>query len=133
MIADAVVRSQLGSAPDLRYPPSRSHQQEPPIVKELWKLALERVSDKLEDPAHDKQRDRNTPESRYEGNDQQQSQRDDDQRNADGMANAVHCIPMATRILRDPVGPGSSEEHLCPAPLRRAALQAAFYEADVPG
>src|SRR5437763_17139759 len=121
MIADAACPSQLGSPPDLRHPPSRSHQQEAPIVKELWKLAFEGVSDKLEDPTENEQCDRNTPKSRNEGNDQQESQGEDDQRNADGMANAVHRIAMASRILRDPVGPGPSEEHVCPH-LGRSAL-----------
>src|SRR5947209_2145736 len=121
MIADAAGRSQLSSAPDFCYPPSRSHQQEAPIMEELWELAFERVSHKLEDPAENEQRDRNTPESCHERNGQEQSQGDDDQWDANGMAHAVHCIAMATRILRDPVAPGPSEEHVCPL-LGRSAL-----------
>src|SRR5437764_2765403 len=35
-----------------RDPPSRAHEQETPIVKKFWRLALKSVPDELKDPAN---------------------------------------------------------------------------------
>ena len=92
MIADAACPSQLDSPPDLRYPPSRSHQQEAPIVKELWKLAFKRVSDKLEDPAAREQRCWDPPRPRNEIGKWYEEQREEDQGNADNVAKAIRAV-----------------------------------------
>jgi len=41
----------LSLSSHLRHPPSRTHEQEPPVMKEFWRLALKSVPNKLEYPA----------------------------------------------------------------------------------
>src|SRR5689334_9355796 len=43
---------------DLGNPPPHPHEQEAPVVEELRRLSLDRVADKLEDPAGDEERRR---------------------------------------------------------------------------
>lgn len=80
-------------------------------MEELGRLAFEGVADELENPANYEERERNLPESRKEESYWREQQRNNDQGNADGMANAIDCVLMAGRVLRDPVVPGASEEH----------------------
>ena len=74
-------------------------------MEELGRLAFEGVTDELEDPADYEEGKRYLPESGDEEREWREQQRKNDQRNADGMANAIDCILMAGRVLRDPVVP----------------------------
>lgn len=64
-------------------------------MEKLWRLAFESMSDELEDPADYKQRHGNFPESCNERGRQDEKQREDDHRNADGVAKTIGSILVA--------------------------------------
>ena len=54
-------------------PTSESHEEKPPVMKELRRLAFECMPDELKDPADDEERDRDRPEARDEQHDEEQN------------------------------------------------------------
>src|SRR5438132_7423783 len=99
----------LCASSDLRDPPAEADQQEPPVVKELRRLALERMADELKHPTGDEEHERRAPQT-----DREQCERDHDHWNPDGVAEAVHRILVARRISRDPLLGGAAAEHKWP-------------------
>lgn len=88
-------------------PPARAYQQESPVGKEFRGLAFESVADELEDPSHDEESKCDGPEAVNEDGQDEEGERKHDQRDADGVADAVDRILMAGGILRDPLVPGA--------------------------
>lgn len=64
-------------------------------MEKLWRLAFESMSDELEDPTDYKQRQGNFPESCNERGRHDEKQGEDDQRNADGVAEPISSILVA--------------------------------------
>ncbi len=81
-------------------------------MEEFRRLAFKGVSDELEDPADNKECRRNFPEAAHKDRYRREQERKDDQGNADSVAEAIHRILMAGGVLRDPVIPRASEEHV---------------------
>src|SRR4029079_6745013 len=101
-----------GAAADLGDPPAQADEEEAPVVEELGRLALEGMADDVHDPADKEQRERDGPEAADEQRDHEQRQRQRDQRNAERVAEPVDRVLMALRVLRDPLVPRASTEHL---------------------
>lgn len=93
----------LSSSLHLGPPPACSHQQKAPIVKELWFFALKGVSHELEYPSKDEQAGCVKPKGVEKDAGDKERQRDQDQRNAKGMADAVDRMLMAACVLRNPL------------------------------
>lgn len=82
-------------------------------MEELGLLALERVTDELEDPAHHEHRRRHRPKFMPKERDDEHRQRRRDQRDPYGMAEAVDRVLVGTGVLRDPLFVRLVAEHRC--------------------
>lgn len=94
-----------------RHPPTQPNKQEPPVMQELRGLPFDRVPEKLQNPAHDKNHQGDSPESRHRDSHQEQGNRERDQRNAERVAEAVHRVAMAACVLRDPFVSRPAAQH----------------------
>src|SRR5947199_8203684 len=83
-------RGQPVSPANLGPPPAHAHEQESPVLKELRRFALKRMSDKLEDPSDDKQRRRIDPQPMKEDACNKHRNRSQYQRNPQRMARPIH-------------------------------------------
>src|SRR6266581_7583366 len=92
----------LGLPAHLGGPPARAYQQKSPVGKEFRGLAFEGVSDELENPSYDEQSESNGPEAMQEDRRDQKGQGENDQRDADGVAEAVDGILVTGGVLCDP-------------------------------
>src|SRR5207247_629341 len=99
------------TASDLGHPPAQPDEQESPVVEELGRLTLEGVADELQDPAEHEEAERDRPEARDEQRRDEQHDRENDERDAERVAQAIDRMPMAARVLRDPVVPRTSTQH----------------------
>ena len=90
-------------AVDLGPPPADADEQESPVAEELRGLAFEGVADELEDPSHEEQAEAVGPEAMQEEARGKYRDRDQNQRNAQGVADAVHRMLVTAGILRDPL------------------------------
>jgi len=80
-------------------------------MKEFWRLALNRVTDELEDPADGEQHCRHRPEAAHEHRDDEQRNRQRDERNTQRVTEPIDGVLMTARVLRDPVIPGLAGKH----------------------
>jgi len=96
---------------NFRGPPAGAYQQKPPVREEFRRLAFEGVTYKLENPPNNKKSESQGPETVQKRSSEKQDQRQNDQRNADGVAEAIDRMLMAGGVLRDPVIPGAIAEH----------------------
>jgi len=87
-------------------------------MKELRRLALKRVPYELEDPTDHEQRNRQLPETCHKRNHWSEEHRQDDHWNAYRVAETIRGILVTGCVLRDPVTPGSAEEHDDPPTFR---------------
>ena len=92
-------------------------------MKELRRLALEGVADKLENPSDDEKNGGVEPKAVEEKTGEANCDRQEDCRNAEGMAKAVHRVLVTGRVLRNPflvraVLAGASAKHAAGIILR---------------
>ena len=80
-------------------------------MKELRRFTLDGVADELQTPSDHEHGGWNHPDAVNEGNRDEQRQRERNQWNADGMAEAIEWMLMATAILDNPLVPRSACEH----------------------
>lgn len=97
-----------GFAVDLCPPPSDAHEEKTPVVKKFGRLAFEGMTDELEGPPDQEQGERIEPQAVVEDTGDKKGRREQDGRNAQRMADAVHRMLMAGGILRDPLLVGAS-------------------------
>ena len=91
----------------LRQPPADAHKQKSPVLQKLRRLAFERVSDELKQPADDEE-SAGYPERQAQPDcERHKYQRQHDQRNAQCVAGAIERMLMAARVLPDPLVPGA--------------------------
>ena len=95
----------LGLPADFRGPPARAYQQESPVGEKFGRLAFEGVADELEGPSQDEQSEGYDPRPVDEEREGETYEREQDKRDADGVAGAVYGVLMAGGVLRDPVVP----------------------------
>ena len=96
---------------NLRRPPSRPHQQEPPILNELRRLAFNRMPDKLQRPSKTEQPQPHPQQSVPHNPRHQHRQRHHNDRYPKRMCQPVQRMLMALRILRNPAIPTPSTKH----------------------
>src|ERR1700683_3021681 len=96
-------RTISGFAVNLGPPPAHADEQETPVAEKLRRFALEGVADELENPSQNKESERVGPEAMEENAAGKNRDREQDGRNAQSMAGAVHAILMAGGVLRDPL------------------------------
>jgi len=80
-------------------------------MKELGRLALEGVADELEDPSDHEKGEGDDPEAMDEDAGHGRGERDENQRDAEGVAEAVDGMLMTGRVLGDPFLTGALAEH----------------------
>src|SRR5262245_17726632 len=117
--ASSALRIMSGSPSHLGRPPAQADQEKTPVVEKLRRLSFKRVADELEHPADQEERQRDGPEPGDEKRRHDQHERDHDQRDAQRVAEAIHRMLMAGRVLRDPLIPGFSAQHKCSLRERR--------------
>jgi hypothetical protein len=115
----------LGFAIDLGPPPADADQEESPVAEKFGRLAFEGVADKLENPADHEESECVEPEAMEEKAGNEDCDREQDGRDAEGVAEAIDRILVAGRVLRDPLLAGAIAKHaekiihraekLCPA------------------
>ncbi len=76
-------------------------------MEEFWFFAFEGVADELEDPSDEKERESVGPQAMHENAGYEDSDRQENQRDAQGVAGAVHRMLMAGGVLRDPLLAGA--------------------------
>lgn len=74
-------------------------------MEKLRRLPLHRVTCELKDPPQDKERDRHGPEAVHEEGDEKQGQGQSDQRDPEGVAEAINRVLMTLSIPGDPLFP----------------------------
>src|SRR5258706_2007576 len=84
-------------------PRARADEQETPVVEEFRRLALEGMADELEHPSGDEKTERIGPQAMEEDTAKKEWKREQDGRDAQGMADAVYGMLMAAGVLRDPL------------------------------
>src|SRR5262245_56599797 len=92
-----------GLPANLRDPPAKTHEQKTPVVKELRPLPLEGVAEELQCPSDQKQGGRQQPRPGREPCDREPPNRNDDEWDAERVAETVDRMLMAGRVLRDPL------------------------------
>lgn len=80
-------------------------------MEKLGRLAFEGMAHELQNPADDEHAESIDPEAMDEDTGDQKGNRNQDKGNAEGMAEAVGRILMASRVLRDPLLAGAIPEH----------------------
>src|SRR6266540_3127733 len=119
--SSTLTHAREGSRPPTYFchPPAQSDEEEPPVVKELGRLAFKRMAHELEQPADREQAHRNRPEGGREEHDHEQRNRQHDQRDAERVAKPIHRVLMTLRVSADPLVPRSStEQHRCLPPFQ---------------
>ena len=96
-----------GAALHFRPPPADSDKEEAPVAEEFGWLALEGVSYELERPANDEESCRKLPCAVVDGCGEQREQRQEDERNAERVAEAVYRMLMTAGVLGDPLLAGA--------------------------
>src|SRR6266852_1968373 len=95
------LRRRLSLAAHLGPPPAGPHQQEAPVVKEFRLFVFKGMADELQYPAKDKHARGVHPEKVDEDADYKNQQGQNDDRNAQSVAEPVHRMGMAARVLCD--------------------------------
>lgn len=80
-------------------------------MEELRRLTLESVADTLQRPSEDEEHCRELPCAGEDGSRKQGKQREQDERNPEGVAGAIHRMPVTAGILRDPLLAGAVSQH----------------------
>ena len=80
-------------------------------MEELRRLAFERMTDELEDPSDEEQRQRIPPEPMHEDAGHEKRNRKQNGWNAERVADPVHRIPMTGSVLFDPLLVCASAQH----------------------
>lgn len=76
-------------------------------MEEFWRLAFEGVADELENPSGEEKTERVGPQAVDEDAGEKKREREQDGRDAQGMAGAVHRMLVAGGVLGDPLLAGS--------------------------
>jgi hypothetical protein len=100
-----------GSAVDLRPPPTDTDEQKTPVLEELRRFALEGVPDKLEHPSKYEQGQPIPPQAVEEYAPEKKWEREQDNRNAQGVTNPVHGMLMAGGVLCNPLLVSAIAQH----------------------
>jgi hypothetical protein len=103
--------SSLGLPSHLRRPPPRPHQQKPPILQELRRLSLNRMSNELQRPTETKQSHSNPQQAVPHHRRHQHRKRHHDDRYTKRMRQPIQRVLMALRVLRNPTLPTPSTKH----------------------
>jgi len=80
-------------------------------VEELRRLTFEGVADKLENPSDEEQSQRVQPQAVEENAGYKNGDRKQDGRNAEGVTDSIHRIPMTGAVLRDPLLVSAPAQH----------------------
>jgi len=80
-------------------------------VQELGRLSFHRMSQELEGPTHQEQRQPDNPQSIHPNGRYQQRQRENDEWDAQGVAEPVERMLMTAAILGDPLVSALPSEH----------------------
>ena len=80
-------------------------------MEELRRFALEGVSDELQRPSEQEQRQRIDPQPVDKDGGHEQHEGEDDGRNPEGVAHPVYRMLMTACVLRDPLLVGASTQH----------------------
>ena len=96
---------------DLSPPPADADEQEPPVVEEFRRLALEGVADELENPSDEEQTQRVKPQAVEEDAGCKKRDREQDGRDTQRVTHAVHRVLMTGTVLRNPLLVGASAQH----------------------
>jgi hypothetical protein len=110
-VAPPLVPASSGFALNLGPPPADADKQEAPVVEEFRGLTFKGVADELEKPSQEKKSERVRPEAMEEDACQKNCDREQDGRDAEGVAEPVHAVLMARAILRDPLLVGAVAQH----------------------
>jgi len=105
--SSCVLQSRLRAAADFGPPPADADEEESPVVEEFWFFAFEGVADELENPSEYKKSQGVGPEAMHENAGDEDADRQKNQRDAQGVAGAVHRMLMAGGVLRDPLLAGA--------------------------
>ena len=100
-----------GFAVDLGPPPADADEQESPVAEEFGRLAFKGVTDELEDPSEREQRQRVKPQPMIEKSDEEDPNRNQNGRNAKGVAEAIDGMLVTARVSRDPLLIAISAQH----------------------
>ena len=100
-----------GFALDLGPPPADANEQETPVAEELRGLAFEGVADELEKPSEEEKTQSVGPQAMDEDAGYKYRDREDDGRDAQGVAEPVHAVLMAGGVLGDPLLVGAIAQH----------------------
>jgi len=92
-----------GSAANLSPPPADADEEESPVAEEFRWLAFEGVADELEDPSDYEERQRVEQKAMKEESSDRDCERKQNGRNAEGVADAIDGVLVASGILRDPL------------------------------
>jgi hypothetical protein len=97
----------LRAVADFGPPPADADEEESPVVEKFGLFALEGVADELEYPSQQKEREGVGPEAMHENAGSEDGDRQENQRDAQRVAGAVHRVLMAGGVLRDPLLTGA--------------------------
>src|ERR1700678_834618 len=89
-----------GLAVNLGPPPAYADKQESPVAKKLGRLALEGVTDELEDPSQDKQSGRIGPQAMQKNAADKNRQREQNGRYPQSMADPIYGMLVTRSVLR---------------------------------
>lgn len=92
-----------GFAVHLGPPPAKADEQKSPVAEKFWRFALERVTDKLENPSQHEQSHRIQPETMNEKTGEKNCQRDNNRWDSEGVAQAIDGMLVAACVLRNPL------------------------------
>src|SRR3989442_9625216 len=104
--------ARLRPSSNLCYPPAQANEKEAPVLEELRRLPLNGVADELEGPPDHEKAQRHRPEPVHEHGRDKQRDRGRNERNANGVAEAVHRVLMAECVLGNPGGHRTIGEHV---------------------
>ena len=80
-------------------------------MKELRRLPLKGVTDELENPSREEQGDCINPQPVRKDAGDKERHREQNNRNAQRMTDAVHRMPVTGAVLRDPLFVSASAQH----------------------
>ena len=92
-----------GFAVDLGPPPAYADEKKSPVVEKLRRLSFKSVTDELQQPSDNEQRERPPPKAVPDESGGEQSQRDQNSGDAVGMTNAIDRVLVASLVLCDPL------------------------------
>ncbi len=96
-----------GFAVDLCPPPADADEEEAPVAEEFRGLAFEGVADELEDPSEGEEAEGVEPQLMKEEAGHEEWDREQDRRDAEGVAETIHWMLVAGRVLGDPLLAGA--------------------------